>query len=65
MKAKTKWRLLDPGDVIRKGDEFKNDALGVWTGSRWKPVDEYAIGDKYDPEMFWPIRRRLARKAKS
>ncbi len=49
----TQYRLLEEGEIIQKGDEYKS----VYTG-KWEPREE-AVGQVFVPSFFAPTRRPL------
>lgn len=46
--------LLEKGDVIRKGDEMKDN-----DGPGWHLVLDIAIGLRLTQTQYWPLRRKL------
>jgi len=48
------YYYLKDGDMIEKGDEFKDDHTG-----EWNPVNEYAIGRVCTEKLLPPMRRKI------
>ena len=59
------WILLEPGDVIREGDEFLNSvssggSRGGWHVLRTTAEAVNAIGHKFNPIRHPPCFRKLS-----
>lgn len=50
------WRLLTSIDTVEKGDEGLNDDC-----TTWHPVTWLFWRHRYNPALFVPMRRRVAR----
>lgn len=52
--VKPKYRLLQPGELLQRGDEGLDDDC-----EHWSPVSTIFLKCRYDPGILVPIRRRV------
>ena len=55
MNLPPEYRLLVKGEPLRKGDEYSYNNGATWFLVRG------VRGKKYNPETYWPIRRRVTK----